>query len=885
MAEEISIKRRPPRAPDGSFEQLRSEGIRLLQDLSGQQWTDFNLHDPGITILEQLCYAITDLMYRADLPVADLLTGHDGKIDFVRQSLHVPEQIYACRPTTVEDMRRALLDRVSSVDNLIITTGADAGGLIAGFYRIDVKAADLLEDASGDKMSDEPSVLQQIGAAFRSIRNIGEDVAVISLVAEVPCWLYAEIEIGGARDPVDIIADIYDCCDRFIAAPPSYGSIADMKAANIAPDNIFDGPPFQSGIIQPERAGTLPKQLFVGDISRKIAAIDGVKEVKSVAIAVGEDAPQTGAINWCWRTATVQDNQNNHQVSLNALRLIVPTTSQSLQAVKLLRSGAPVRVAVREAALKFADLRATRQARRQPDPGRAAYPHPRGAYLELPPFQSSQIHFPGIYGLNHYGMPESATAREKTAMLQLKGFLALCDQVMAHAATQFEHVRDLYSADLLPAQSYWWRMLSNEELPGINGLYKRLPKLPAETMPDVYAAIVRDVYATFDPHMERKSRLLDYLLALYGETFSQDYLRKFSSYYDETELKYWLLKNKAAFVKDIVLLGRDRVGGFDYGESAWGQPDNCAGLQRCISRLLGFDDFTSRSLTQAISGRHLSLDDAISSVTLSHEEHENVFRLPFNWPPIPANKSGEIDAKVKSILRRPILGQLMKTGLHRSNYRIQNVDGESRCELLLDPRKSDDDPTLRGKLFLDSCASWEEAAMVAARLRGSLLGLNQKCEGMHLVEHCLLRPSKRDADTAAHDAYYALRVTLIFPAWTARSHLDDFRRFVDETVQLNCPAHVHAQCIWLEFDAMRTFEICYQQWLQAKAKNSQQDRYSMPIADEQLDRLAVAVISQLQANGANIGQSPTPQTQSNPKPEPRPYPPSPPFSSAKVRNG
>jgi hypothetical protein len=863
MSMQTSIKRRPTRSPDGSFEQLRREGIRLLQDLSGQQWTDFNLHDPGITMLEQLCYALTDLMHRADLEVVDILTAENGKIDFARQSLHVPEQIYACRPTTVEDIRRALLDKVPSVDNVVITQGRDAGGLMPGLYRIDVRAADLLEDVE-DKLDAKPNPVKKIREAFLNMRNIGEDVAEISLIAEEPCRLHAEIEIGGPRDPVDIMADIYDCCDRFLASPPSYRSIADMTAAGIAVDDIFDGPEFQSGIIQADVVGSSSDQIFVGDIGRQIAMIDGVKEVKSVAIGVGDSAPQSGAIDWCWRTAT---GRGNLEVNMKALRLIVPTTSQSQQTVKLLRRGVPVRIALREAALKFVDLRAARHARRQPDPSRAAYPRPSGTHLELPPFQSSQIHFPAIYGLNHFGSPESATAREKVAMLQLKGFLALCDQVMANAAAQFEHLRDLYSADAAPAQSYWWRMLSNAELPDIDALYKRnnagLPDIdalyerkhefPTETLDSVYADIVRNVYSAFDPYADRKSRLLDYLLALYGETFSQDYLRKFFSYYNDVELKYLLLKNKAGFVKDIVLLSRDRVGGFDYSDysdSAWCRPEKCAGLQRRLCRLLAFDDFTSRSLAEPISLRQLSLGNASDIDSLWHEDDEHDVRLPLDWPQISVSKSGDIDTKVKAILRRPILGLLMKAGLHRSNYRVRNMDGEAQCELLLAIPETDNDSNVRGKVLLTSCASWEEATMVASRLRSSLIGLNQKCDGLHLVEHCLLRPTSRDANTT-NDAFYSLRVTLIFPAWTARGHLGDFRRFVDETVQINCPSHVHAQCLWLEFEAMRTFEGCYKKWLKAKAESTKDD---ISNADEKLDSLAADVVKQLYLNGATAGQ-------------------------------
>ncbi len=46
-----------------NFDALRAKGIGLIQELSGHAWSDFNLHDPGITILEHLCFAITDMAY------------------------------------------------------------------------------------------------------------------------------------------------------------------------------------------------------------------------------------------------------------------------------------------------------------------------------------------------------------------------------------------------------------------------------------------------------------------------------------------------------------------------------------------------------------------------------------------------------------------------------------------------------------------------------------------------------------------------------------------------------------------------------------------------------------------------------------------------------
>ena len=49
--------------------QLFALGLDHVRRLSRQQWTDHNIHDPGITMLELLAYALTDLAYRSRHPL------------------------------------------------------------------------------------------------------------------------------------------------------------------------------------------------------------------------------------------------------------------------------------------------------------------------------------------------------------------------------------------------------------------------------------------------------------------------------------------------------------------------------------------------------------------------------------------------------------------------------------------------------------------------------------------------------------------------------------------------------------------------------------------------------------------------------------------------
>jgi hypothetical protein len=107
MQESITISKAKPKSPAMDFELLRKEAIAYIQRISGNIWTDYNAHDPGITILEVLCYAITDLSYRSNKPIRDLLAEESGSLagQFFKAS-----QILPGKALTIEDFRKLLMD-------------------------------------------------------------------------------------------------------------------------------------------------------------------------------------------------------------------------------------------------------------------------------------------------------------------------------------------------------------------------------------------------------------------------------------------------------------------------------------------------------------------------------------------------------------------------------------------------------------------------------------------------------------------------------------------------------------------------------------------------------------------------------------------------------
>ena len=89
-----TISKAPLEYPAMDYDFLRQEGIKYLEKLAGKLWTDFNAHDPGITILEQVCYAITDLASRINYTIPDLLARKGAQAFREGRLVYVYKYIY-----------------------------------------------------------------------------------------------------------------------------------------------------------------------------------------------------------------------------------------------------------------------------------------------------------------------------------------------------------------------------------------------------------------------------------------------------------------------------------------------------------------------------------------------------------------------------------------------------------------------------------------------------------------------------------------------------------------------------------------------------------------------------------------------------------------------
>lgn len=776
--------------PAYSYGDLRARGIALAQAASGQLWTDYNLHDPGVTLLESLCYALTEGVFGAQADMADLLTAPDGRIHYRRHALHGAEDALPCRPTTATDLLRALLDRVPAVRQLRL--GVDERGRWQMALRV------------GD--DDGEVAARDLARAYLAVRNLGEDLDGAPRVLR-PRWCALEISLSvdGPRDPGDILVELVRrCADIVGAAPPRQPLQARMGQVDafgqpLGMADLFDGPAVRCGWIADADLRDDPaNRLHFSDVARALREIDGVAAIGALRLVpLGSDDAST--------------DEDGGESSLPwhgedwALQLRWPDSAAMLDGWQVSRRGSRIHLDTRALLARFADARQARRVasatpRTSPFTGRLVA-RPTGQYLPDSPYLSIWHHLPPLYRTYHLA-PRADAERQA----QFGAYLALLEQWQAHGNAQMQHVRQMFSVEAHPRDSYWWAPLDAGDIPGLAGVNAR-------TTSETNAALAGE-----DDAIERRSRVLDLLLSLHGESCDQHALQRFGVYYDSAAWQQHLYACKRRFLQRIVRHTRDRAGGFDYSRPSLGRRGNTAPLQERIGLLLGFAQAHSRLLSGSLALHGIALDERPRTSALSARSAPPDNAEPLlMWPPLRARIVAHFDEDVAlrevherlrfhftEIDPRAVPAALLRCAAHAGRY--HRVEGA----LWLGP---------------DEHGQWWPLAVRAGQggviapalyLHELACRVQRDAEGLHLVEHVLLRPLGDGADGEVPAGFYANRITLILPGWTARGADQSFRDLAAEVIAQGCPAHLQPDVHWLDHAALVDFERDFEAWLAAR---------------------------------------------------------------------
>ncbi|MDR4515329.1 hypothetical protein [Nitrosomonas sp.] len=668
----------------------------------------------------------------------------------------------------------------------------------------------------------ETAVMKKIRAVFYAHRNLCEDVHTIRMVETQPFFLTGEIEIHPLHHPAKVYAEIFFKCSRYISSNIQIDHYGAVLAGKRNYEQVFSGPLTHHGYIRDESLAASRRIITVVDLMTCIRSIKGVVQIRSLSLT-DEAGNRRSNLNDYLSQHVFPVLHFSHASNVaQVLQLALPFDKISVHASAA--DGSNTAVDRKNTALfdefqrELKKLVFEYQAfRRNTQPITNFFSLPSGQSRPLNHYYSIQNHFPAIYGINKEGIPRSQPLDVRAKAKQLKAYLFPFEQLMANYLEGLQQIPVLFSANHSAEKTYFSQYLDNGKVPDIEPLY-----IEHEADGNLsQSSLIDDILRQYDDYTERKNRILDILLALYGESYEQQALLRFN-YYRREDPFNWILEQKISYLKLIRQISRDRCKGFDFSRSgllahAESAAEKPSGLHAKISLLLGLQcaktpvwiaDILIQRKSRLVADRILA--DRIKSVTDDGQSETVPDR-----PDCPSAES--VDMIIPSQL--PVFSySIFKEGIQLDNYRLLRLNQEETAVCF----KSEQDARL---WILTTESSFDEAALYTHRFCGTLNKLNRTCENFHLIEHLLLRPRGKESlgRLGVEATFFNCRVSVVFPSWTACFSDIAFRCFAEEIIQKNLPAHVFADIYWLDFLSMHDFEERYQSWLHNLQQYSQDD--------------------------------------------------------------
>ncbi|MEM8641100.1 MAG: hypothetical protein AAGG51_20145 [Cyanobacteria bacterium P01_G01_bin.54] len=764
MTQPPTISAAPPAHPGMDFARLRAEGIAAIAQLVGREWTDYNAADPGITLLEALCYAITDLSYRLAFEMEDLLAAPTD-------DPHPPEGFLTARtvltmnPLTINDYRKLLIDLdgirnawlepisqpqpelyyLASRATLTLSPHPLADPVnLRGLYRV------LLAKASGYS---DAEVIATATARLQQQRNLCEDFAEIRVLPIEAIRIQAEIEIGDRVNPNRLIAELYTALAQAIAPRLQFSSLQEQLAQDIPVEALFVGPALDHGFLDDAELEQFERQteLYTSDLIQILLDHPGINIVRRLMLASD-------------RTPTPQPW---------ALDLDPQLTPQLISLDRLIAAGdirfykGQIPCVLDPVAIAAAAFASPTPPHQPSDLSPPDLPLPKGNYRELASYTTLQTEFPLNYGIGEVGLPATATPERQAQAKQLQAYLLVFDQLLANYFAQLDQVRNLFSWNHHQLQTYFAQSIAH--FPGAQEILK-----------SSYADYLQGTFSDPQREIERKNRFLDHLLAQYGETFTDLSLLYPGQAMSSLMMQQKFIDHKINFLQDYPRVSAGRGQAFNYTLNPQGlelaqsiSSQNISGLKRRIARRLGIEP----------QRQFLGSSETTEGFYLL----EHLLLRPRSVAAAPAEQDRDFLTFSKRITALQAAERSGYVTCFSEGHGLQNGD---RIEIF-------NSVYYNGIHTVDFCQ-----------------------------EHCFDIFYSYLPETSQTIAWvrqgqspdpFSFQMSVILPDWPGRFQLPNFRQLVIETVMAETPAHITLYFHWCDRPTLTEFETTHAIWLQQLA--------------------------------------------------------------------
>ena len=626
-------------------------------------------------------------------------------------------------------------------------------------------------------------------------RNLCEDFVRFNITRIQEIAMFGDFIIAAHYNPNKVMAEVFFKIDQFLRPIIRPKSLQDLLEQGKTLDEIFEGPLLENGFITDESLDALKLRttIFASDLISIIMGVEGIIAVKNFAIS------------------NYLENKRYYVETPNCIELFLPDTYKP----KLSIDKSEINISASNISLSL-DIPAIEdmvKAKKQALIGDTVDTNydlgiPRGVDLETSVYQSVQYNFPEVYGIGEEGLPAIASDLRKGQAKQLKGYLLFFEHLLAAYLSQLTNVKALFSIDETIGNTYFSQVLS--EIPDIAPLYNIL-----------YTSGLSNAIETEEVFVERRNRFLDHLAARFAENFNEYALLMYArnnNIDNEADLAAadlatarQLITDKARFLGDYPVLSSQRGQGLNYKKLTNGTPDvwdssNVSGLEKRLARLLGFPSYYRRALF------------FVNFIVSNPGEYQFVIQDEFGNVRLTSTRvylATETDEMYADLV------EVITLGKDAANYISFDDNG---IEFFY--RVENETVTLAESNAYTTAPERDAALNLTIELLASQI--NE--EGFFLLEHILLRPrydiaiannllslpleNEGNYNTAEKDPY-SFRISVVFPAWPVRLQDPIFRAFIEKTVRLETPAHIHADIYWLNLETWLQFEKSFRLWLES----------------------------------------------------------------------
>lgn len=648
-------------------------------------------------------------------------------------------------------------------------------------------------------------------------RPVCEDYLSIETVAPYRVGVCADIDVQADADLEEVQALILHAIETYLSPPPIFQTLDAMLEQGLSADQIFDGPYVDFSFSVEGRpvftkpgfitdtdleACELRRQVHASDLINLIVDLPGVVAVRNLLLRAFDDQGVPLGNTQPWTLQVPAGLQPVHFFAGTKLLLF--------------KNELPYRAQPTESAQTLAHLRALAQSELYVPPDQVL-PTVMGQWRALDEIFTVQNDLPRIYGIDAAGLPVEASRERLAQARQLKAYLTVFDQAMGDYLGQLTNARKLFSPDKTLEQTWFPPYL--DSFPGTRGDFADEFYLGAGDPGGLAEERTRvRLSETEEAFLERRARVLNHLIARFAERFGDYALVSFQLSGDRLKTARELLDDRADFFSDYPLVSRARGQGFNQmpedSTQIW-DSDNISGLERRVERLLGIDDPSRRDL-------HCS---EVFAALFEPLEENGQFVLSVTAPnDTPLFTSQETFATAAAALdaARPLEFRMRRA----DTYEVDASAGVGAVLL----RLTGGSTTLTHQAQFDTEADAVAAARSILDRHDALLEseLCDASEGLHLIEHLLLRPRRpgdrlmqvclsKDCVQCGEEDPYSFRISVVLPYWPARFRDLNFRRFAERVIREETPAHIHPRICWVDNADMQSLDAAHRAWRESLA--------------------------------------------------------------------